>query len=164
MTDVSPRERFLRAEAEARRLASVLEKLRGETESYQTVRRTLDDVARSTSASAESLQPVLEGVQGLLKGLSDLGITEFREDLSRVKEALGRVEGTLTAMQQADENALVELRSTIEYLEERRGTDLAVLQRAARDSIHIQQRQGWHTTAAVIVVGVVLVVLQLVLR
>ena len=164
MNDVSPRERFLQAEAEARRLASVLESLRGETESYQTVRRTLDDVARSTSASAEALQPVLEGVQGLLKGLSDLGILEFREDLSEVKEALGRVEEVLKAMRLADEKALAELRSTIQYMEERRGTDLAVLQRAARDSIHIQQRQGWNTTAAVVVVGVVLAVLQLLLR
>ncbi len=164
MNDVSPRERFLQAEAEARRLASVLENLRGETESYQTVRRTLDDVARSTSASAEALHPVLEGVQGLLKGISDLGIPEVREDLSEVKEALARVEESLKAMHQADEKIVAEVRSTIQYLEERRGTDLAVLQRAARDSIQIQQRQGWNTTAAVVVVGVVLVVLQLLLR
>jgi len=164
MNDVSPRERFLQAEAEARRLASVLENLRGETESYQTVRRTLDDVARSTSASAEALQPVLEGVQSLLKGLSDLGVPEFREDLSEVKQALVRVEKTLRNMRQADDKAMAELQSTIEYMTERRGTDLEVLQRVARESIEVQQRHGWATTAAVLLLGVLIVLLQLVLR
>ena len=164
MNEVSPRERFLQAEAEARRLASVLEHLRDEAESYRTAKRTLDDVARSTSASAEALQPVLEGLQRLLKGLSDLGIPDFREDLSEVKEALARVEETFDGMRQADEKTVAELRSAIQYLEERRGTDLTVLQRVARDSIHVQQRQSWNTTVAVVVVGVVLVVLQLLLR
>jgi chromosome segregation ATPase len=160
MNDVSPRERFLQAD----RLASVLENLRGETESYQTVRRTLDDVARSTSASAEALQPVLEGVQRLLKGLSDLGISEFREDLTEVKRALTHVEQTIETMHQADEKAMAELQSTIEYMTERRGTDLEVLQRVARESIEVQQRHGWATTAAVLVLGVLLVLLQLVFR
>jgi chromosome segregation ATPase len=164
MNDVSPRERFLQAEAEARRLASALENLRDEAESYRTAKRTLDDAARSTSASAEALQPVLEGLQGLLKGISDLGISEFREDLSEVKEALARVDETLTAMSQADEKAVAELRSAIAYITERRGTDLEVLQRVARDSIEVQQRHGWATTAAVLLLGVVLVLLQLALR
>jgi chromosome segregation ATPase len=164
MNDASPRERFLQAESEARRLASVLENLRGETESYQTVRRTLDDVARSTSASAEALQPVLEGVQDLLNGLSDLGIPEFREDLSEVRQALARVEETLRTMREADEKAMAELRSTIEYMTERRGTDLEVLQRVGRESIEVQQRHGWATTAAVLLLGVLIVLLQLVFR
>jgi prefoldin subunit 5 len=155
MNEGTARDRFLQAEAEASRLASVLEDLRKETQSYQTVTRTLDEVARSTRTSATSLQPVLDGLGGLIRGLAELGLPELREEVSELKSAVRRIEESVEVMRHTQSEALAR-RGDAETM----SVGVTSLDRAVRELGAIQRWHGWITLGAVIVVGIVLMAIQ----
>jgi hypothetical protein len=70
-------EDFLRAEEEAQRLVSVLERLKNEVESYAGAREALDIVAGNLRDLADELTQVAEGFASAVETLRTLGTPEI---------------------------------------------------------------------------------------
>ncbi len=98
MNEESARDRFLEAENEASGLIDALKDLRAEINQYKDVRESLDDSIESAREAAKALTPISKGMQKLLKTLGDLGITEFREDLTATRDSMNTLSDTQVAL------------------------------------------------------------------
>lgn len=102
----NPTEEFLRAEAEAQRLATVLLELKKEVGSYKTAREALDKAAAHLAALADQGAAAARQLQSVVEQLRTIGTPEMLRRLEVLQQTLmviqQRCEDTSAAIAQAE--------------------------------------------------------------
>lgn len=132
-------ERFLRAEEEANRLVEELKHLKEETESYQTARKALGEVAQGVAGLATRLSDISGRLGDVVETLRSIGTPELlrgqeavTREVAMLRQDLG---GTQQSILEALTQAMDQVRILCETLESAERTRQEALQR-------LQQRIG----------------------